>query len=53
MMMAVALMICITFKLKFWGLSGSFLRKKYIYKYNKKRGLRMIPEPSEYKPVFY
>ncbi len=30
MMMAMALIICITFKLKFIGLFGSFFLKKYI-----------------------
>ena len=28
--MAMALMVCITFKLKLVGLFGSFLRKKYM-----------------------
>jgi hypothetical protein len=38
MMMAIALMVCITFRLKLVGLFGSFFLKKYIYKYiGKKR----------------
>jgi len=39
MMIAVALMICITFRLKLVGLFGSFFRKKYMNKFNKKRRL--------------
>jgi len=39
MMIAVALMICITFRLKLVGLFGSFFRKKYMSKFNKKRRL--------------
>jgi hypothetical protein len=38
-MMAVALIACITFRLKLVGLFGSFFRKKYISKFNKKRRL--------------
>jgi len=30
---AIALMVCITFKLKLVGLLGSFFLKKYMYKY--------------------
>ena len=39
MMMAMALIVCITFRLKLVGLFGSFFRKKYISKFNKKRRL--------------
>jgi hypothetical protein len=34
--MAIALMACITLRLKFVGLFGSFFRKKYINKYKQK-----------------
>jgi hypothetical protein len=34
--MAIALMVCITFRLKLVGLLGSFFRKKYINKYKAK-----------------
>jgi len=34
--MAIALMVCITLRLKLVGLLGSFFRKKYIYKYKQK-----------------
>lgn len=34
--MAIALIVCITFKLKFCGLLGSFFLKKYISKSTKK-----------------
>jgi hypothetical protein len=36
-MIAVALMACITFRLKLVGLFGSFFLKKYIRKFNKKK----------------
>jgi hypothetical protein len=44
--MAIALMVCITLRLKFVGLFGSFFLKKYINKYRKgyaesKRWLRL------------
>jgi hypothetical protein len=39
MMMAIALMVCITFRLKLVGLFGSFFLKKYMNKFNKKRRL--------------
>jgi len=35
-LMAIALMACITLRLKLVGLLGSFFRKKYIYKYKQK-----------------
>jgi hypothetical protein len=35
---AVALMACITFKLKLVGRLGSFFLKKYMNKFNKKEG---------------
>jgi hypothetical protein len=38
-MMAIALIVCITFRLKLVGLFGSFFLKKYINKINKKRRL--------------
>jgi len=34
---AIALMVCITFKLKLVGLFGSFFLKKYMNKFNKKK----------------
>jgi len=37
MMMAMALMACITFRLKLVGRLGSFFLKKYIYKYMGKK----------------
>jgi hypothetical protein len=37
-MMAMALIVCITFRLKLVGLLGSFFLKKYISKFNKKEG---------------
>jgi len=42
MMMAIALMACITFRLKLVGRLGSFFLKKYIYKYmgKKVKGVR-------------
>ena len=33
--MAMAFMVCITFRLKLVGRLGSFFRKKYIYKFIK------------------
>lgn len=42
--MAMALMVCITFKLKLVGRLSSFLRKKYINKSNKKKAPG-YPEP--------
>ena len=36
-MMAIALIVCITFKLKLVGLFGSFFRKKYMNKFSKKK----------------
>jgi hypothetical protein len=41
---ASALIKCITFKLKFSGRFGSFFRKKYINKCNKKKAPG-YPEP--------
>jgi hypothetical protein len=38
MIMAMALMACITFRLKLVGRLGSFLRKKYMNKFTKKEG---------------
>jgi len=38
MTMAVALMVCITFKLKLVGLLGSFFLKKYMVQTYKKKG---------------
>ena len=37
MMMAMALMVCITFRLKLVGRLGSFFLKKYMYKYMGKK----------------
>jgi len=37
MMIAIALMACITFRLKLVGRLGSFFLKKYIYKYMGKK----------------
>jgi hypothetical protein len=34
---AMALMVCITLRLKLVGLLGSFFLKKYIYKYKQKQ----------------
>jgi len=45
---AVALIACITFRLKLVGLFGSFFLKKYIRKFNKKRRLTVAGKPSEY-----
>jgi hypothetical protein len=45
-MMAIALIVCITFRLKLVGLFGSFFRKKYMNKFNKKRRLPATGEPS-------
>jgi hypothetical protein len=45
MIIAVALIICITFRLKLVGLLGSFFRKKYMNKFNKKK--RRLPETGE------
>jgi len=47
-MIAIALMVCITFRLKLVGLFGSFFRKKYMNKFSKKRRLPATGEPSEY-----
>jgi len=38
MMIAVALIACITFRLKLVGLFGSFFLKKYMNKFIKKEG---------------
>jgi len=38
MVIAIALIICITLRLKLLGRLSSFLRKKYINKSNKKKG---------------
>jgi len=38
MIMAIALIVCITLRLKLVGLFGSFFLKKYINKYRKLRG---------------
>jgi hypothetical protein len=38
MIIAMALIACITFRLKLVGLFGSFLRKKYMNKFTKKEG---------------
>jgi len=35
--MAIALIVCITFRLKLVGLFGSFFLKKYMNKFNKKK----------------
>jgi hypothetical protein len=35
--MAIALIACITLRLKLVGLLGSFFRKKYIYKYKEEK----------------
>jgi hypothetical protein len=48
MMIAVAFMACITFRLKLVGLFGSFFLKKYMNKFSKKRRLTGIGKPSEY-----
>jgi len=40
--MAMALIMCITFRLKLVGLFGSFFRKKYIYKYKQKEKVKAI-----------
>jgi hypothetical protein len=45
-MIAIALMACITFRLKLVGLLGSFFLKKYMNKFNKKRRLSETGEPS-------
>jgi len=45
-MIAVAFIICITFRLKLVGLFGSFFRKKYMNKFNKKRRLPGNGKPS-------
>jgi len=37
MMMAIALMACITFRLKLVGRFGSFFLKKYMNKFKKKK----------------
>jgi hypothetical protein len=44
MIIAIALITCITLRLKLVGLLGSFFLKKYIYKFNKKRRLSGTPE---------
>jgi hypothetical protein len=43
-MIAMALIVCITFRLKLVGLFGSFLRKKYIYKYKGKKVKGKMPK---------
>jgi len=48
MIIAVALIMCITFRLKLVGLLGSFFLKKYMYKLSKKRRLAVAGKPSEY-----
>jgi len=45
---AMALMTCITFRLKLVGLLGSFLRKKYMNKFNKKKEGSPKPESLLY-----
>lgn len=40
MVMAKALIKCIALRLKLVGLVGSFFLKKYMAKYNKKRGFQ-------------
>lgn len=49
---AMALIVCITFRLKLVGLFGSFFLKKYIRKFNKKRGLSVYRKALWHK-VFY
>ncbi len=49
---AVALIKCITFRLKLVGLFGSFFLKKYMNKFSKKRRLTGIGKPSEYLSYF-
>jgi len=44
--MAMALMICITLRLKLVGLLGSFFLKKYMNKFNKKKKAPRNGEPS-------
>lgn len=44
--MAIALMVCITFKLKLVGRLGSFFLKKYMHKINKKKKAPGYPELS-------
>jgi hypothetical protein len=43
-MIAIALIICITLRLKLVGLLGSFFRKKYMNKINKKKEGSPKPE---------
>ena len=46
MIIAIALMVCITLRLKFVGLLGSFFLKKYINKYREGWGEMQVVHSS-------
>ncbi len=54
---AMALMICITLRLKLVGRLGSFFLKKYIYKYKQKQKdlckYKATKKPSESRKAFF
>ena len=54
---AMALIVCITFRLKLVGLLGSFFLKKYIYKYKHKAKhlskYKATKKPSELRKAFF